>query len=107
MRPPPPYWVVIFASRRSAADDGYAAMSARMEELARASDGYLWHESVRGADGCGLTLSYWRSEADIAAWKARAEHLAAQRAGPRWYDQYEVRVVRVTRACEGPSGRAP
>ena len=48
--PEPPYWAVIFTSIREDADDGYGAMSARMEELAAQQPGYLGIESSRGAD---------------------------------------------------------
>ena len=54
---------------------------------------------LSGADGLGITVAYWKTEADIAAWKANADHLAAQRAGAeRWYEHYEVRVAKVERA---------
>lgn len=94
--PEPPYTAVIFTSLRTAGDRGYVAMAARMEELAAAQPGYLGIESAR--DGLGITVSYWRSEADAAAWKQVAEHLAAQRRGQReWYADYRVRVATVTR----------
>ena len=51
------------------------------------------------SDGLGITVCYWRSVAGIAAWKAQAEHAAAQREGrARWYESYNVRVARVERA---------
>lgn len=98
--PQPPYWVVIFTSRRTA-DDGadYARMSERLAELAPAQPGFLGIESARAADGVGITVSYWTDEASIAAWKAVAVHLAAQRGGrERWYEDYAVRIARVERA---------
>jgi len=106
--PPPPYYAVIFTSQATADDAGYGEMAARMTELALAEDGCLGAESTRDADGLGITVSYWRDEAAIAAWKAKAEHLAAQRMGiARWYAHYELRVARVERAYSGPEGRAP
>ena len=97
--PEPPYYAVIFTSRRTAGDHGYAAMATRMEELGSAYDGFLGLESARNAEGLGITVSYWRDEEAIRAWKRDAEHLAAQRAGREtWYEAYEVRVARVERA---------
>lgn len=98
--PEPPYWVVIFTSRR-APDDGaeYARMSERLAGIAPAQPGFLGIESARGADGVGITVSYWTDEASIAAWKAVAIHQAAQRSGrERWYEDYAVRIARVERA---------
>jgi heme-degrading monooxygenase HmoA len=97
--PPPPYYAVIFTScRNEQPDDGYAETFERMYALAQAQPGFLGYESAR-VDGTGITVSYWKSEEAIAAWKAQDEHVAAQREGrARWYDAYELRVARVDRA---------
>ncbi|EJL94620.1 putative enzyme involved in biosynthesis of extracellular polysaccharides [Herbaspirillum sp. CF444] len=97
--PAPPYYSVIFSSLRTAGDDGYGHMADRMVELASEQAGYLGVESVRGADGFGITVSYWSSLEAIAAWKSVAEHRIAQETGKaRWYEHYEVRIARVERA---------
>lgn len=97
--PKPPYYAVIFSSRRSPGDDGYAQTAARMVELAGQQPGFLGAESVRGEDGCGITVSYWDSEASIARWNAQHEHLTAQQEGrQKWYEAFEIRVARVERA---------
>lgn len=99
MTPRPPYWAVIFTSkRREAPGDGYADMAARMEALVHAQDGFLGYESARDEHGVGITVSYWRDEAAIAAWKRVDEHREAQSQGrARWYDSYVVRVAKVER----------
>ena len=97
--PEPPYHAVIFTSRRTAGDHGYDAMSRRMVELSAGRDGFLGLETVRGADGVGITVSYWRDEAAILAWKRAPEHQLAQRGGrATWYAAYEIRIARVERA---------
>lgn len=100
-------YAVIFSSHRSGTDDAYDETSRRMEELARQQPGFLGMESARGADGFGITVSYWRDEAAIKAWKQNAEHLVAQKRGRgEWYSEYTVRVARVTRSygsARGPS----
>ncbi|MBV1694467.1 MAG: antibiotic biosynthesis monooxygenase [Hyphomicrobiales bacterium] len=104
--PAPPYYAVIFTSTRTQGDHGYGAMADRMMELALARPGCLGAESARGDDGLGITVSYWRDEAAIIAWKAEAQHLVAQRLGrERWYEHYELRVCKVERAYSGPEGR--
>ncbi len=102
--PEPPYHVVIFTSRRNGVDDaGYAQAAERMVELAAQQPGFLGVESVRGADGVGITVSYWESEAAIAAWKRNAEHTATRERGRTvWYEHYELRIARVERAYGGP-----
>ncbi|PST21141.1 antibiotic biosynthesis monooxygenase [Rhizobium sp. JAB6] len=99
--PEPPYYIVSFASIRTAGDNGYGAMGKRMEELALAQDGCLGLESARGADGFGITNSFWRDEESILAWKNVVSHLAAQKLGrERWYEEYKVRVGRIERAYD-------
>ena len=94
--PDPPYTAVIFSSLRTEGEHGYAAMSARMLEEAARQPGFLGVESAR--EDLGITVSYWRTEADAAAWKQVAAHLIAQRRGQEvWYADYRVRVATVTR----------
>ena len=98
--PEPPYYAVIFTSKRALTDErGYGAMAQRMVDLGSRYDGFLGIESVRGADGVGITVSYWRDEAAILAWKRDTEHEKAQRGGrATWYERFQVRVARVERA---------
>lgn len=99
--PEPPYTAVIFTSVRSDGDNGYAAMSKRMDELAVRQPGYLGMESAR--DDLGITVSYWTDDAAAAAWKRVAEHVIAQERGrSTWYVDYQVRVATVTRSY-GPT----
>lgn len=101
--PQPPYYAVIFTSIRTAVDEGYGEVADRMLELARRQPGFLGVESTRGADGLGITVSYWESLDSIAAWKSNAEHRVAQATGhQKWYAQFETRVARVERVSSGP-----
>jgi heme-degrading monooxygenase HmoA len=94
---PAPVYAVIFTSKRTGIEaEAYGAMAARMEELARARPGFLGVESARGADGVGITVSYWESLEAIEAWRVNLEHLGAQAAGrERWYEWFELRVAQV------------
>ena len=91
-------YAVIFTSRlRNPDRDG--AMADRMEELARIQPGYLGHDSVRGVDGLGITVSYWATEDAVKAWRANAEHLGAQAMGrERFYNWFRLDVCRVERS---------
>jgi heme-degrading monooxygenase HmoA len=108
--PEPPYYAVIFTAQRMTPalgeDDGYSQTAERMGELAKGMPGYLGIESTRNAEGLGITVSYWASEADIAGWKRQIEHQSAQERGKKqWYEHYELRVAKVERAYSGPAGR--
>jgi heme-degrading monooxygenase HmoA len=104
--PPPPYYAVIFTSLRTEGDDGYGHMAERMVALAAEQPGFLGVESARGADGLGITVSYWESEEAIAAWKAQSEHRIAQETGKRkWYADYQLRVAKVERAYKKATQR--
>ncbi|MGE4504096.1 MAG: antibiotic biosynthesis monooxygenase [Desulfovibrionaceae bacterium] len=109
--PEPPYWAVIFTSIRTGLDTdlhtdkdaGYAETAARLMELAGEQPGFLGAESAR--DGLGITVSYWKDEASIAAWRRNAEHAAARRHGrDAWYSAFRLRVARVERDASFGSG---
>ncbi len=104
--PAPPYFAVVFSSQRTEGDaEAYSAAAERMLELAATQDGFLGAESARDADGFGITVSYWKNEAAIVAWKHQAEHSAVRQHGrQRWYEHFELRVARVERAY-GSSSR--
>jgi heme-degrading monooxygenase HmoA len=104
--PEPPYYAVVFTSQRADADRGYGEMAERMVELASKQPGFLGVETVRGADGFGVTISYWADEESIAAWKAHPGHQPAQEAGKSvWYEDYMMRVAKVERAYSKSSTR--
>lgn len=92
-----PYYAVIFTSVRVDIDDGYQQTADRMLELAAQQDGFLAVDSAR-EKGLGITVSYWRDQESISAWKKQAEHLQAQRQGKeKWYTGYQVRICKVER----------
>ena len=107
-RPEPPYYAVIFTSLRT--QDGastYAEAAERMGALAAEQPGYLGVESTRGADGLGITVSYWASLEAIQAWRAHIEHSAIREQGrSEWYEHYELRVAKVERAYGWSRGGA-
>ncbi len=93
--PQPPYFAVIFTSVRTDGDHGYAETAAQMLALAAEQPGFLGFESAR--QEIGITVSYWESEAAIAAWKANVTHRQAQDRARDWYQAFRVRVCRVER----------
>lgn len=105
--PRPPYYAVVFSSQRTEGDHGYDSTAERMVELAATQPGFLGIEHARDGDGFGITVSYWESEAAIAAWKREAEHSEARRRGrAEWYARFELRVAKVERAY-GNAAQAP
>lgn len=101
--PKPPYYAVIFRSRLKEDEAGaYGEMATQMVDLARQQEGFLGVESVRTAEGVGITVSYWSSEAAIAAWRDHADHvLARQKGRTKWYSEYFVEIAKVERAYGG------
>jgi len=95
-------FVVIFRARVRQLDAEYAAMAARMRELALTEFGCLDFCAVTEGDQ-EVALSYWPDEASIRAWKQHTDHLMAQQLGrERWYASYSVEVAEVTRAYRSP-----
>ncbi|MCT8001030.1 antibiotic biosynthesis monooxygenase [Sphingomonas sanguinis] len=90
---------VIFVSQRTAEDaQGYADAAAAMDGLAAQQPGYRGVDSVRDADGLGITISWWADEASALAWRNHPDHTAIRDRGrARWYSHYEVAVTTVAR----------
>jgi heme-degrading monooxygenase HmoA len=90
---------VIFVSKRTAVDsEGYTKAAEEMGKAAERFPGYCGIHSVRGADGVGITVSYWSSDEAARAWKADAAHSAIREQGrDTWYEWYELMVAQVTR----------
>jgi heme-degrading monooxygenase HmoA len=99
-RPDAPYYAVIFASQHSGGGGAdYAATAQRMFDLAAKQPGYVGVESAHGADGFGITVSYWDSLEAISAWRKHAEHtLARERGRAEWYSGFELRIAKIERA---------
>jgi heme-degrading monooxygenase HmoA len=95
---------VIFLSTRSGPDtagdaDGYAEAAAAMDALAARQPGYVGVDSARGADGFGITVSYWADEAAAVAWRGHPDHIVIRDRGRAvWYTDYRVDVAHVTRS---------
>ena len=91
---------VIFTSTRTAEDDeGYARAAAAMDALAARQPGYRGVDSARGADGFGITVSWWADEASAVAWRNHPVHAAIRDRGrAHWYAAYEVAVATIDRS---------
>ncbi|MCA9103001.1 MAG: antibiotic biosynthesis monooxygenase [Planctomycetales bacterium] len=76
-------------------------MAEEMMALAAQQPGFLSVDSIADGDGRGITCSYWRTLADIEAWKANARHLVAQRSGRKtWYERYRFVIAKDERVDE-------
>lgn len=70
-----------------------------MLELVSKQPGFVGADSVRDAQGVGITVSYWESEEAILAWKRNAEHAATREQGKReWYESFHVRICKIERS---------
>jgi len=100
-----PEIAVIFSSQLASEHAAaYPSMAEKMVALAKAQPGFLRVESARGADGFGITVSYWADEASVAAWKANTAHLVAQEKGKTdFYESYNVLVATVNRQYTHPA----
>ena len=99
--PKPPYYAVIFTSVRTDGDHGYEQRAEEMFRLAADQPGFLGVDSTRGAEGLGITVSYWRDEESIRAWRAHADHARARADGrAHWYESFALHVARVERSYD-------
>lgn len=91
---------IVFVSERTPGDDAaYAQAAAAMDALAAAQPGYRGIDSARGADGVGITVSYWADEASAVAWREHPAHAEMRERGRRdWYARYDVAVATIDRS---------
>ncbi len=91
-------FAVIFRAQIAQLDEDYVETAERLRALAFEKYGCLDFHALSEGDR-EIAISYWPSEAHIAAWKADPEHIEAQARGRRrWYSQYSVEVVEIKRS---------
>lgn len=96
-------YAVVFTSRLRGAPAGYEETARRMEELAAGQPGFLGIASARGADGLGITVSYWDSLDAVRRWKEDPEHALAQARGREsYYEKFVIDVCAVERSHRFP-----
>ena len=72
-----------------------------MERLAAQQPGYCGLVSVRAADGQGITISYWQSDADAKAWRDQPDHARIREQGRAvWYSEYQLQVAQIDRSYD-------
>jgi heme-degrading monooxygenase HmoA len=101
-----PHVVCIFRSiRTDHSTKEYEEWSNRMDDLVATMPGYIGHSSFRDdATHKGVTVSYFRSMAELVAWKQVPEHLEAQALGRAvFYLEYEIEVAEIVRHYEWKS----
>ena len=97
--------VVFLSQRREGNDDAYGAAAVAMEALAADQPGYCGVDSARGADGFGITVSWWADETAAVAWRQHPVHAVIRDAGRAdWYERYEVAVAGVDRSYRWARG---
>ena len=99
---PPGTIAVIFVAQRSLDNDaGYHAAAEEMDRLAAQQPGYVGIDSVRNADGLGITVSYWTTDTAAKNWRDHPRHAAIRDQGRGiWYTQYHLHVAEVTRSYD-------
>ena len=80
--------------------DTYLQMAARLREQLQQMDGFLSIERFESLTDPGkmLSLSFWRDEASLAAWRQVEAHRRAQAAGrDHVFADYRLRIAEVAR----------
>ena len=96
-------WFAVFASIRTAVDNGYYETNDSLLERLRTMSGYLGHESARGDDRRGITVAYFDSDESIREFRELGSHRIAQKRGrSEWYETYSIHVGQVTRSYGFP-----
>lgn len=97
--------VIFEVEPRPGKRDAYLNIAAELKPLVENIDGFLGIERFESlaAPGKLLSLSWWRDEEAVRAWREMAEHREAQQAGKeRLFASYRLRVAHVARDYGGP-----
>jgi heme-degrading monooxygenase HmoA len=90
------YYAVIFTSRLAPGAAGYEEAATAMVDRVSRMPGFLGFDSARGADGLGITVSYWQSLEALRNWGRDPEHREIQDRGRReWYQEFKIRIAKV------------
>jgi len=80
--------------------DDYLAHAALLKPLLEQMDGFISVERFQSLSAPGklVSLSFWRDETAVTAWREHAEHRSTQRAGRAGiFSDYRLRVAGVVR----------
>jgi heme-degrading monooxygenase HmoA len=80
--------------------DEYLAHAARLKPMLESMDGFISVERFQSISNPGklVSLSFWRDEKSVTAWREHGEHRKTQAAGRAGiFDDYRLRVAHVTR----------
>ncbi len=78
----------------------YLEHAARLRPMLERIDGFISIERFQSLTNPHklVSLSFWRDEASVRAWREHTEHRATQAAGRAWiFDDYRLRVATVLR----------
>lgn len=92
--------VIFEVSPKAGRRADYLEMAAKMRPLAEGIDGFISVERFESLAQPGklLSLSFWRDEAALEAWRNLAAHRGAQRTGrERLFEDYRLRIAGVIR----------
>ncbi len=94
---PPGSIAVIFCAARNTSDEpGYTQAAAEMSELASRQPGYLGQEHARSENRFGITVSFWKDEESVKAWRDHPDHVAIREKGRGiWYDDYTLHIAKI------------
>jgi heme-degrading monooxygenase HmoA len=92
---------VIFEAKPGAAErDEYLTIAAELRSLLDGIDGFVSIERFESLSEPGklLSLSFWRDEQAVKAWRTMQQHRAAQAKGRGYiFDDYRLRIASVVR----------
>jgi len=80
--------------------DEYLAIAAKLKEQLVTMDGFISIERFTSLvnEGKLLSLSFWKSQKDIIAWKKNIDHMNAQEKGRESiFKDYRIRIANVER----------
>ncbi len=92
--------VIFEVKPKATGEDAYLALAAGLRGLLEQQEGLISIERFESLNEEGklLSLSFWRDEDSVTAWRNVMEHREAQRKGrEELFESYRIRVAKVVR----------
>jgi heme-degrading monooxygenase HmoA len=87
-----------FLYRAGDYDAEFHRLNGIIDEVARASPGFIGTESWQGVDGLRNATYYWRDLETLKAFSTHPAHQEAKRQYARWYSGYHIVISQVLRS---------
>ncbi len=84
-----------FIFRRLSYDEAFHSLNDQIDQIARASQGYLGRKEWSDDDANVAVVYYWKSMEDLEVFRGNSIHILAKSRYAEWYAGYRIEIAEV------------